>query len=71
MKPFPPPPLEAESNPARKWKDEVSKRLSRTPRVFVDAGAPTITVEGPGDIYVDTSGSKIYISSESTWLILN
>lgn len=53
-------------------------RLPNGPVIFSGAGTPTATNTIPskaGDIYIDTTNSKVYISKDNTavtdWLLLN
>lgn len=59
---------------AEHW-DEVSDLIDTKPIISSGAGVPASTPSKAGDIYVDTSNSKIYISkaasSSADWLILN
>jgi hypothetical protein len=46
-----------------------------TPTIYIGAGAPSISSQIVGDIYVSTTTSKVYIStaaaSSSGWAVLN
>ena len=47
---------------------------SSVPFIFSGSGAPSVVAKKIGDIYVDTSNSKVYVSSAASataWMAVN
>ena len=49
--------------------------IDRAPRIYTGTAAPTTTPYSQGDIFIDTTNSKVYIASgtdsSSNWLLMN
>ena len=61
--------------PVKVWADPITHRLLVDTVAFSGAGAPGTTPSVIGMIYIDTSGNKVYISTNTTnsggWALLN
>lgn len=61
--------------PVAIYADPTTHRLLVDTAAFSGAGAPSSTPSAIGQIYVDTTGSKVYISTATvnsgSWTILN
>ena len=53
----------------------VYQTISRSPTVYSGSGAPSTTPIKAGDIYINTSNSKVYIATgtvtSGSWTVLN